>query len=42
MPSHYIVLEKKTPNLDVHVTRKALARQSESLEGLPETIPPGV
>jgi hypothetical protein len=34
MPAYFIVLEKGTPNLDVHVNGNALARDSDSLEKL--------
>ena len=32
MPSYYIVLEKKIPNLDVDVNGNALSKDSDSLE----------
>jgi hypothetical protein len=38
MPSYYIVLEKKIPNLDVYVNGNALSRDSDSLEKLAKKI----
>ena len=38
MPSYYIVLEKKIPNLDVYVHGNALSRDSDSLEKLAKKI----
>jgi hypothetical protein len=38
MPSYYVVLEKKLPNLDVYVNGNALAKESAALEGLAKEI----
>jgi hypothetical protein len=38
MPSYYIVLEKKIPNLDVYVNGNALSEDSDSLEEVAKKI----